>query len=581
MTLSQLSVGLPLLLSTPISVMIYYAVQYADPNSTSFFPPFMSNKTYLDGFLIPALVICSLLWFGQVLAVGFFICTKTNIILAKDEDMFLTPHYDSIFLEQHIILNRKVRKWSKDGVRRPNETITTPEEHSPRMIFICSTMYHENVEEMKQMLVSLYRVAKHYEKEREKDRHHCDRFESHIFFDGAINVNQFEDFGLQLLSLIGETLNIKLTEVIKMQTPYGYRLGWRIGVKDRVMPFYIHFKDKNLVKPKKRWSQVMYMNYVLNHRIIEGKLDADDTFILTTDADIDFTADSAVVLLDMLAPNRNVAAVCARTHPKGSGPIYWYQLFDYAIGHWFQKPAEHMLGSVLCSPGCFSVFRCSALKLVLEEYSTEVNGASEFLMKDMGEDRWLCTLLVKQGLRLEYCAISEDQTYCPTDLDEFFKQRRRWIPSTVANLVMLVSESGIITRRNDSISILFILFQAIMIFSTSIAPATVILFISAGLETYKVPSAFTISFLFILAVVYGIMCLTASPKTQLDIAKLLTIFFSLVMEVAIIGIFKDLVTVVYIGALAGTFLVAGILHLPEIHCLMHSVWFLLGLPSSE
>jgi hypothetical protein len=39
-----------------------------------------------------------------------------------------------------------------------------------------------------------------------------------------------------------------------------------------------------------------------------------------------------------------VGAVCGRTFPLGTGPLYWYQIFDYAIGHWFQKTAEHVLG---------------------------------------------------------------------------------------------------------------------------------------------------------------------------------------------------------------------------------------------
>ena len=322
-----------------------------------------------------------------------------------------------------------------------------------------------------------------------------------------------------------------------MKTPYGYRLSWTMGT----MPFHVHFKDKMLVKAKKRWSQVMYMNYIINYRIAKDNLELDDTFILTTDADIDFKAESVVVLLDTLASNLNVAAVCARTHPKGQGLIYWYQLFDYAIAHWLQKPAEHILGSVLCSPGCFSLFRCSALKLVMEEYATEVTGASEFLKKAIGEDRWLCTLLIKQGLRLEYCAISEDYTYCPVEFDEFYKQRRRWIPSTMANLIMLVSESGNIIQCNDSISILYILFQMIMIFSSAISPATGILIIAAGLETFHIHSAITITVLFLLSVLYGLVCLYASPKTQLDIAKLLTFVFTLIMSIVIIGVFKDVV----------------------------------------
>jgi len=35
----------------------------------------------------------------------------------------------------------------------------------------------------------------------------------------------------------------------------------------------------------------------------------------------------------------SVGAVCARTYPQGDGPLYWYQQFEYAIGHWFQKVA--------------------------------------------------------------------------------------------------------------------------------------------------------------------------------------------------------------------------------------------------
>ena len=445
---------------------------------------------------------------------GFFVLTKTNIVLARDEDMFLTPHYDPIFLEHHIVLNRQVKKFKR---RKNLSCIDSKRKPEQRTIFICSTMYRENTTEMKQMLVSIARVAKHYTAEHSKDSKTCDRFESHIFFDGAITGNHIENFGLQLLSLLNESLNVNIKKgCIKTETPYGYTFSWKIGkigeVTDGVMPFTIHFKDRNKVKPKKRRSQVMYMNYVLKYRLKKDALKADNTFILTTDADIDFTADSAIVLLDMMDSNNKVAAVSAQTHPKGYGPMYWYQLFDYAIGHWFQKPAEHILGLVLCSPGCFSVFRCSALELVIKEYSTEVTNASEFLMKDMGEDRWLCTLIIKQGLRLEYCAISEDYTYCPTEFDEFYKQRRRWIPSTIANLFMLVSESSLITRGNDSISILYSLFQSIMIFSTAIAPATVVLVISAGLESFNIPAGVTVTVFFTVGVVYGLICLYASPK---------------------------------------------------------------------
>jgi len=65
--------------------------------------------------------------------------------------------------------------------------------------------------------------------------------------------------------------------------------------------------------------------------------------------------------------------------------MVWYQIFDYAIGHWLLKVAEHVMGSVLCSPGCFSVYRCRAIRDILPQYASSVECAVDFLTKDMGK----------------------------------------------------------------------------------------------------------------------------------------------------------------------------------------------------
>ena len=638
MMLNQSGLTLPLFLATPVSLAWYYLNLLVQSKNYSVFPHFETTITNLfDGGIYPtALCIAAILWISQLLGMVYYTANKTNIILAEDSEMFLTPHYDGVFLEQHTILNRQTKKNVSEQRPSCKEQSNEPQPRKPRHIFICSTMFRENDTEMKQMLTSIFRIARHRE-DRKFKKQGVDKYESHIFFDGSINGTQLQPFALQLIALLEDTLRIKLEKCLKTETPYGYQLTWSLDMYDD-MKFTIHLKDKNKVKPKKRWSQVMYMNYIINHRIKVASLDPNDTFILTTDADIDFTAESAVVLLDMLASNEQVGAVSARTHPKGSGPLYWYQVFDYAIGHWFMKPAEHIFGCVLCSPGCFSVFRCKALNDVIAEYATDVNSAPEFLTKDMGEDRWLCTLLIKKGWRLEYCAISQDQTYVPESFSEFYKQRRRWIPSTVANLGQLISEAGSITRNNDTISYPFILFQALMIFSTSISPGTVILIVATGLQSaYQLDAVATIVVLMLVSVLYGIVCLTASPKAQIDVAKLLTFIFAVIMAIVIVGIFRDTVfdifpdpkptllrpadcslfthttnnsreyddciknsryigslvnstgsqhfklpvsmTTIYLGIFAATFTLAAILHLPEWSCLIHFIWYLLALPS--
>lgn len=75
------------------------------------------------------------------------------------------------------------------------------------------------------------------------------------------------------------------------------------------------------------------------------------------------------------------------------GPMVWYQKFEYAVGHWLQKTAEHVFGSVLCSPGCFSLFRASALMddNVLKRYTTTATQAAEYVQYDQGRHRYNTT----------------------------------------------------------------------------------------------------------------------------------------------------------------------------------------------
>jgi chitin synthase len=147
----------------------------------------------------------------------------------------------------------------------------------------------------------------------------------------------------------------------------------------------------------------------------DKKLTAQNTFILALDGDVDFKPEAVLLLVDRMRKNPKVGAACGRIHPIGSGPMVWYQKFEYAVGHWLQKAAEHKLGCVLCSPGCFSLFRGSALMddNVMRRYADKATEATHYVQYDQGEDRWLCTLLLQEGYRVDYCASSDALTYAP------------------------------------------------------------------------------------------------------------------------------------------------------------------------
>ena len=77
----------------------------------------------------------------------------------------------------------------------------------------------------------------------------------------------------------------------------------------------------------------------------------------------------------------------------------------------------------------------------------------------LGEDRWLCTLMLQQGFRVEYSAASDAYTHCPEGFGEFFNQRRRWVPSTMANILDLLMDYKRTIAINENISLLYIIYQ--------------------------------------------------------------------------------------------------------------------------
>ena len=100
-------------------------------------------------------------------------------------------------------------------------------------VFICTTMYHEADYEMEQLLYSLHRVdmARNVSNR---------RIESHVWFDGAVKRDVLNSYVLQLISLVNKTLGVELNKCMKLETPYGMELRWRLPGG---MNFHIHLKD--------------------------------------------------------------------------------------------------------------------------------------------------------------------------------------------------------------------------------------------------------------------------------------------------------------------------------------------------
>eukprot|EP00056_Hartaetosiga_gracilis_P017926 m.8844 g.8844 ORF g.8844 m.8844 type:complete len:1642 (+) comp6238_c0_seq1:253-5178(+) len=529
----SIPMGFSFILTSGVVLLAQYSTD--SNNKIAPFPSYLYLGDPSKWLLIVFVVVCYISMFCVNYAMNF---VHKIPKLALEEALFFQPAFNSIFLEQYSLICRRV---GRDPIT-DNELLTTDEELRQSKLYVCTTMYNEDRNEMKQLVNSIILSAN-------KLVDYC-QFESHIFMDGGMKTEtQPGQAALRLIEVISSSFKDlkdkkklgntnKDVESKKFTTAY----GMRVEIKYHKTKITVHLKNPSKVKKGKRWSQVMYMYYIIRYLIdTKGTNNKEKAYILATDADIMFGPDDVIALLMMMARDKGVGAVCGRTHPLGSGPLVWYQKFDYAVGHWFQKAAEHVLGTVLCCPGCFSLYRIDALRDVVLEYSTHVDKASEFLTKDMGEDRWLCTLLVLCGWRLDYCAAAVDRTYCPDDFKDFFNQRRRWIVSTVANMVEILAKAANGVRLNRSMSWLYVAYTSLMVGSMVVSPATVLLVMIGGFN-YVLDWNETVVEVILsgIALMYVVICMYTKQKTQILVAKWLTVIFAIVMAVVFIGLLAQI-----------------------------------------
>ena len=161
-------------------------------------------------------------------------------------------------------------------------------------IFVCPTLYRETREEMQSLMKSILRLNRdqiNRRKEPVKENNGGTQIpkydiEFNCYFDNCFDrktengkvLNKVNSFVDQFTDVINEVVGtVRFFEDAECkigvpdicETPYGIKVTYDLPVRserDKPNKFYIHLKDPMRIQKGKRWSQCMYMYYVLEHK---------------------------------------------------------------------------------------------------------------------------------------------------------------------------------------------------------------------------------------------------------------------------------------------------------------------------
>lgn len=204
-----------------------------------------------------------------------------------------------------------------------------------------------------------------------------------------------------------------------------------------------------------RMTELEY-DILLNIWKVTGLLADFYEIVLMVDADTKVYPDSLTHMIGEMVKDSQIMGLCGETKiaNKRQSWVTAIQVFEYYISHHQAKAFESVFGGVTCLPGCFCMYRIKAPKGsdgywvpilanpdIVERYSDNVvDTLHKKNLLLLGEDRFLSTLMLKTFPKRKQIFVPKAvcKTIAPDKFKVLLSQRRRWINSTVHNLMELV-----------------------------------------------------------------------------------------------------------------------------------------------
>jgi chitin synthase len=237
-------------------------------------------------------------------------------------------------------------------------------------------------------------------------------------------------------------------------------------------------------------------------------------FILQVDADTVVAQDSATRMVASFMDDTRIIGLCGETALSNAkqSMTTMIQVYEYYISHNLTKAFESLFGSVTCLPGCFTMYRIRSAdtgkplfvsKEVVEQYAEiRVDTLHMKNLLHLGEDRYLTTVLLKNhpNYKTKFIFRANAWTIAPDSWTVFLSQRRRWINSTVHNLIELIPLQQLCGFC--CFSMRFIVFIDLM--STVIQPVTIAYIVYLIVWIVLEPSVIPYTAFILLGAIYGL-----------------------------------------------------------------------------
>ncbi|ROW14539.1 hypothetical protein VPNG_03193 [Cytospora leucostoma] len=247
-------------------------------------------------------------------------------------------------------------------------------------------------------------------------------------------------------------------------------------------------------------------------------------YMLMVDADTCVREDSLNRLVAACVHNSKIAGICGETSLQNEERSWWtmIQVYEYFISHNLAKAFESLFGSVTCLPGCFTMYRLRTADRgkpliisdeVINEYSDcVVDTLHKKNLLSLGEDRFLTTLMTKHFPQMSYKFTPDAycQTAAPETWSVLLSQRRRWINSTIHNLVELIWLKDMCGFCCFSMRFVVM----IDLTGTIILPATTIYLVYLVYKVATHQGQFPLITIIMIAAVYGLQALIFILKRQ-------------------------------------------------------------------